>query len=85
MIGKRRSPEEWVALVTSREGRGDVPYEEWVAGIWADTPGSIIGSKLAVLMLELIDNGDDIPYVPYNDVISLVVALDTDQPKEGSE
>ena len=84
MIDKKRSSADWVTLVTARKGRGDIPYEEWVAGIWADTPGGTTGSKLAVLMLELINIGDDMPYVPYNDVISLTVALDTDRPEEGS-
>ena len=85
MIDKKRSPAEWVTFVTARKGRGDIPYEEWVAGIWNDTPGSTTASKLAVLMLELISIGDDSFYVSYNDVISLTVALDTDRPEEGSE
>lgn len=82
-MSDKRTSAEWVERVTSRRERG-VTYEEWVAGIWNDTPGGTTASKLAVLMLELISIGDGSFYVSYNDVISLTVALDTDRPEEGS-
>lgn len=72
----------WVARVLGNWEKDYDTHRQMAAGIWESTPGGNLLSKLSVLMLELPDqhqHNGGYCYVRYNDVLSLVAALDVDR------